>query len=52
MFVDLGKINDAAPRWAPREWLFDVGAQVKLKMLGSGLIFSMAQRAGIAHGRQ
>ena len=39
-FVDLGKINDAGTALGSHEWLLDVGAQVKLRMLGTGLVFS------------
>jgi tetratricopeptide (TPR) repeat protein len=43
-FLDIGKITDpstgatAPPAWS--KWLFDIGAQAKLRVFGSGVVFS------------
>lgn len=39
-FVDTGKISDPAPGLGSQKWLWDLGAQVKLQVLGVGLVFS------------
>ena len=39
-FVDLGKINDSDATLGSHKWLFDTGAQLKLRAFGSGLAFS------------
>lgn len=39
-FVDIGRIGDPGSELGSHEWLFDTGAQVKLKVFGSGLVFS------------
>jgi tetratricopeptide (TPR) repeat protein len=39
-FCDFGKITDPGTALGSREWLFDTGAQAKLRVLGVGLVFS------------
>jgi tetratricopeptide (TPR) repeat protein len=39
-FFDVGKIADPGTALGSREWLFDTGAQVKLRVLGVGLVFT------------
>jgi hypothetical protein len=39
-FLDAGKISDAVSALGTRQWLVDTGAQLKLRVLGVGLIFS------------
>jgi tetratricopeptide (TPR) repeat protein len=39
-FFDFGKINDPGTALGSREWLFDIGAQAKVRVLGVGLVFS------------
>jgi hypothetical protein len=39
-FLDTGKISDTVPALGTRQWLLDTGAQLKLRVLGVGLIFS------------
>jgi tetratricopeptide (TPR) repeat protein len=39
-FFDFGKISDPGTALGSREWLFDTGAQAKLRVLGVGLVFS------------
>jgi tetratricopeptide (TPR) repeat protein len=39
-FCDFGKIGDPGAALGSREWLFDTGAQAKLRALGIGLVFS------------
>ena len=39
-FVDIGKIADPGSALGSREWLFDIGAQAKVRVLGVGLVFS------------
>ena len=39
-FLDTGKISDAVSALGTRQWLVDTGAQLKLRVLGVGLIFS------------
>jgi len=39
-FVDTGKITDDTPGLGSEKWLWDVGAQVKLRVFGSGIGFS------------
>jgi hypothetical protein len=39
-FVDTGKITDDTPGLGSGKWLWDVGAQVKLRVFGSGIGFS------------
>ena len=38
--LDIGKIADPGTELGPRKWLFDTGAEVKLRIFGSGLVFS------------
>ena len=37
---DIGKIADPGTALGSQQWLFDTGAQVKLRVLGVGLVFS------------
>jgi tetratricopeptide (TPR) repeat protein len=37
-FLDAGKITDSPPTLGPQKWLFDTGAQAKLKVLGVGVV--------------
>jgi tetratricopeptide (TPR) repeat protein len=37
---DIGKIADAGSGLGSHQWLFDTGAQAKLRVFGSGLVFS------------
>jgi tetratricopeptide (TPR) repeat protein len=37
---DIGKIADPGTSLGSQKWLFDTGAQVKLRVLGMGLVFS------------
>jgi tetratricopeptide (TPR) repeat protein len=39
-FFDLGKITDPGTALGSHQWLFDTGAQLKLRVLGMGLVFS------------
>jgi len=39
-FFDSGKINDPSPALGSEKWLFDTGAQAKVRVLGVGVIFS------------
>jgi len=39
-FFDAGKIADPGTALGSRQWLFDAGAQAKLRVLGIGLVFS------------
>jgi tetratricopeptide (TPR) repeat protein len=39
-FVDFGRINDPGSELGSHKWLVDTGAQLKLSVLGSGLVFS------------
>jgi tetratricopeptide (TPR) repeat protein len=39
-FVDSGRITGASPLLGSRTWLWDVGLQTKVRMLGVGLAFS------------
>jgi len=39
-FFDIGKITDPGTALGSRLWLFDTGAQAKLRVLGAGLAFS------------
>jgi hypothetical protein len=38
-FVDTGKITDPAPQLGSGKWLWDVGAQAKLRVFGVGIAF-------------
>ena len=38
--LDIGKITDSTPALGSHEWMFDTGAQAKLRVLGSGVVFS------------
>jgi hypothetical protein len=38
-FVDTGKISGAGPELSSRGWLWDTGAQAKVRVLGIGLAF-------------
>ncbi len=37
-FLDVAKITDASPELGSRKWLFDTGAQAKLRVLGVGIV--------------
>lgn len=39
-FLDIGNIADPGTALGSHEWLFDTGAELKLRVLGSGLAFS------------
>ncbi len=39
-FVDIGRIGDPGTELGSHKWLFDTGAQAKLRVFGSGLVFS------------
>jgi hypothetical protein len=39
-FFDTGKITDSGTALGSHDWLFDIGAQAKLRVLGIGLVFS------------
>jgi hypothetical protein len=39
-FFDFGKITDPGTALGSHEWLFDIGAQAKIRVLGVGLVFS------------
>ena len=39
-FVDIGKISDPGTSLGSNQWLFDTGAQTKLRVFGTGLVFS------------
>lgn len=39
-FLDTGKITDSSPGLGSPKWLWDIGAQAKVRALGVGLVFS------------
>lgn len=39
-FFDFGKVSDPGTALGLRQWLFDIGAQAKVRVLGMGLVFS------------
>jgi hypothetical protein len=39
-FLDIGKITDPGTGLGSRQWLFDTGAQARLRVFSSGLVFS------------
>ena len=39
-FFDIGNITDPGTQLGSHKWLFDTGAQAKLRVFGSGLVFS------------
>lgn len=39
-FLDIGKITDPIAALGSHEWLFDIGAQAKLRVFGRGVVFS------------
>ena len=39
-FLDTGKITDPLPTLGSRKWLCDTGAQIKLRVFGTGVAFS------------
>jgi hypothetical protein len=47
-FMDSGKISDSSPGLGSQKWLWDLGAQAKVRMLGVGIAFSYGKdlRAG------
>jgi tetratricopeptide (TPR) repeat protein len=42
-FVDAGKFFDVAAGLGSREWLVDAGAQLKMRVLGVGVVFSFGK---------
>jgi len=38
--LDIGKITDSSTGLGPRKWLWDLGAQAKVKVLGQSVVFS------------
>lgn len=48
-FVDVGKIADSGTQLGSHEWLFDTGAQLKLRALGDGLVFSYGKDLRTGH---
>ncbi len=42
-FFDIGNITDPGTQLGSHIWLFDTGAQVKLRVFGSGLVFSFGK---------
>jgi hypothetical protein len=39
-FFDIGKITDPGTQLGSRQWLFDTGAQARVRVFSSGLVFS------------
>ncbi|HEX3352233.1 MAG TPA: tetratricopeptide repeat protein [Terriglobales bacterium] len=39
-FLDTGKITDASPGLGSHQWLWDVGAQAKVRVFGTGVVLS------------
>ncbi len=39
-FLDIGKIADPGTQLRSQQWLFDTGAQAKVRVFGAGLVFS------------
>jgi tetratricopeptide (TPR) repeat protein len=39
-FFDIGKITDSSSSLGSHEWLWDIGAQAKLRVFGTGVVFS------------
>ena len=39
-FFDVGKITDPGTELGSHQWLFDTGAQARLRIFSSGLVFS------------
>jgi tetratricopeptide (TPR) repeat protein len=39
-FFDIGKIDDPGTELGSHQWLFDTGVQARLRVFGSGLVFS------------
>ena len=39
-FLDTGKITDSSPTLGSHKWLWDIGAQAKLRAFGTGVVFS------------
>jgi hypothetical protein len=39
-FLDTGKITDPSPELGSHKWLWDIGAQAKLRVFGTGVVFS------------
>ncbi len=39
-FLDSGKITDPIPQLGSQKWLWDIGAQAKLRVFGAGVVFS------------
>ncbi len=38
--LDIARTAGPTPELAPRQWLFDVGAEVKLSVLGTGVVLT------------
>lgn len=39
-FLDTGKITDSSPGLGSHQWLWDLGAQAKVRVFGAGVVFS------------
>jgi len=39
-FLDIGKITNSSPPFGSHQWLWDIGAQAKLRVFGTGVVFS------------
>ncbi|HET7103121.1 MAG TPA: hypothetical protein VFI20_03455, partial [Terracidiphilus sp.] len=39
-FIDSGQMTDSSPALGSRQWLWDVGSQIKFRVLGAGVVFS------------
>lgn len=39
-FLDIGKITDPSSGLGSHKWLYDIGAQAKLRIFGAGVVFS------------
>ena len=38
--LDIARLSAPTPSLAPRDWLFDIGAEVKLTVLGTGVVLT------------
>jgi tetratricopeptide (TPR) repeat protein len=48
-FVDTGKISDSSPVLGARNWLWDIGVQIKLRVLGVGVTVSYGKDLRTGH---
>jgi hypothetical protein len=48
-FVDTGKISDSSPVLGARNWLWDIGVQTKLRVLGVGVTVSYGKDLRTGH---